>query len=133
MELDNKQVNSIIERAKQEKLTEEEIKVYDSFIAEAGVNLNKITLDDADAIVRHFHSSGASNEFIGNSVNRLAQILPASITAKILLSDNDSDGVPLYRELELGTSATKSEPIANRESLIAPINKIQSRKVDLEL
>ena len=133
MELDSKQVNSIIARAKQENLTEEEVKVYDSFIAEAGAKLNEITLNDADMIVRHFHSSGATNEFIANSVNRLAQLLPANITARILSSDNDSDGVPLYRELELGTSPTKSELIANRESLIAPINKIQSRKVDLEL
>lgn len=133
MELDSKQVNSIIAHAKQENLTEKEVKVYDSFIEEAGVKLNEITLNDADTIVRHFHSSGATNEFIANSVNRLAQVLPANITARILLSDNDSDGVPLYRELELGTSPTKNENIVNRESLISPINKIQSKKSDLEL
>ena len=133
MKIPEQDTDLIIERARQEKLTEEEVKVYDEFIAEAGVNLNKIALNDADAIVRLFHESGATNEFIANTINRLAQILPTDITARILLSDNDGDGVPLYRELELGTKATFQE--SSREITEAKIstNQKKSRNSDIEL
>lgn len=125
--------NLIIERARQEKLTEEEVKVYDGFIAEAGVNLNKITLNDADAMVRFFHESGATNEFIANTINRLAQILPTDLTARILLSDNDGDGVPLYRELELGTKATFQESSREITEARLSTNQTKSKNSDIEL
>ncbi|ODH02507.1 hypothetical protein A4S05_24125 [Nostoc sp. KVJ20] len=37
----------------------------------------------------------------------MAQVAPAHIMTKILFSDNDGDGVPLYEELKLGTKATE--------------------------
>lgn len=123
----------IIERAKQENFTEEEVKVYNDFITEAGVNVEKISEADADAVVRFFHQSESSNEFIANVVNRLAQVLPTHITSRILLSDNDNDGVPLYQELQLGTRVTETETFAEVAQARPLSNQVKSQDNDMEL
>ncbi len=67
-------------------------------------------------------------------VNRLAQVAPAHVMTKILLSDNDGDGVPLYQELQLGTKATEydtpSEIAAARQR---QYQFFPSRDSDIEL
>ncbi|KAB8333887.1 hypothetical protein SD80_011305 [Scytonema tolypothrichoides VB-61278] len=37
----------------------------------------------------------------------MTQVAPAHVMTKLLNSDNDGDGVPLYQELQLGTKATE--------------------------
>ncbi|MEI2578046.1 hypothetical protein [Scytonema sp. PRP1] len=102
------QIELIIQKARQENFTDEEKVIFDGFIVEAGVkNPAKMTEASADAFIRYLNSCEASNEFVANVVNRLAQVAPAHIMTKILLSDNDGDGVPLYQELQLGTKATE--------------------------
>ncbi|KYC34664.1 hypothetical protein WA1_50575 [Scytonema hofmannii PCC 7110] len=102
------QIELIIQKARQENFTDEEKAIFDDFIVEAGVkNPAKMTEASADAFIRYLNSCDASNEFVANVVNRLAQVAPAHIMTKILLSDNDGDGVPLYQELRLGTKATE--------------------------
>ena len=102
------QAELIIQQACKENFTDSEKAIYDDFILEAGVkNPAKMTEATADALIRYLNGCEASNEFIANVVNRLAQVAPAHIMTKILLSDNDGDGVPLYEELKLGTKATE--------------------------
>jgi thiaminase len=102
------QIELIIQKARQENFTDEEKVIFDDFIVEAGVkNPAKMTEASTDAFIRYLDSCEASNEFVANVVNRLAQVAPAHIMTKILLSDNDGDGVPLYQELQLGTKATE--------------------------
>ncbi|MHC5746582.1 MAG: hypothetical protein ACYTXT_32770 [Nostoc sp.] len=102
------QAELIIQQACKENFTDSEKAIYDDFILEAGVkNPSKMTEATADALIRYLNGCEASNEFIANVVNRLAQVAPAHIMTKILLSDNDGDGVPLYEELKLGTKATE--------------------------
>jgi hypothetical protein len=102
------QAELIIQQACKENFTDSEKAIYDDFILEAGVkNPSKMTEATADALIRYLNGCEASNEFIANIVNRLAQVAPAHIMTKILLSDNDGDGVPLYEELKLGTKATE--------------------------
>lgn len=97
----------IIQQARSENFTDNEKAIYDDFIFEAGVkNPAKMNQLDADVFIRYLGSCDASNEFVANVVNRLAQVAPAHIVTKILLSDNDQDGVPLYQELQIGTKAT---------------------------
>lgn len=122
-----------IERTKQEKLTEEEVKVYDDFLSEAGVKLERGSEVNAETIVSFFHESGATNEFIANTIHRLAQILPIDVTAKILLSDNDGDGVPLYRELELGTKVVEAETFAVINEVKLSSGKLKSQEHSLEI
>ncbi|MHC5862119.1 hypothetical protein [Nostoc sp.] len=102
------QAELIIQQACKENFTDSEKAIYDDFILEAGVkNPSKMTEATDDALIRYLDGCEASNEFIANVVNRLAQVAPAHIMTKILLSDNDGDGVPLYEELKLGTKATE--------------------------
>jgi hypothetical protein len=102
------QAELIIQQACKENFTDSEKAIYDDFILEAGVkNPSKMTEATADALIRYLNGCEASNEFIANIVNRLAQVAPVQIMTKILLSDNDGDGVPLYEELKLGTKATE--------------------------
>lgn len=98
----------IIQQACKENFTDSEKAIYDDFILEAGVkNPAKMTEATADALIRYLNGCDASNEFVANIVNRLAQVAPAHIMTKVLKSDNDGDGVPLYEELKLGTKATE--------------------------
>jgi len=101
------QAELIIQQACKENFTDSEKDMYDDFVLEAGVkdpaNMTEAT---ADMLIIYLDSCDASNEFVANVVNRLAQVAPAHIMARILLSDNDGDGVPLYQELQLGTKAT---------------------------
>lgn len=132
MELLKSDPYPFIERAKQEKLTEEEVKVYDDFLSESGVKLDRVSEADAETIVSFFQESGATNEFIANTLNHLAQVLPINVMAKILMSDNDGDGVPLYRELELGTKVTERETFV--EVVLAyTTNDLKVRDRELEL
>ncbi|MCL6753284.1 hypothetical protein KBT16_20865 [Nostoc sp. CCCryo 231-06] len=102
------QAELIIQQACKENFTDSEKAIYDDFILEAGVkNPAKMTEATADALIRYLNGCEASNEFVANVVNRLAQVAPAHIMTKILKSDNDGDGVPLYEELKLGTKATE--------------------------
>lgn len=102
------QVKLIIEQARGESFTDTEKAIYDDFIFESGIkNPAKMSEADADSLVRYLGGSEASNEFVANVVNRLAQVAPAHIVNRILLSDNDGDGVPLYEELRMGTKATE--------------------------
>lgn len=102
------QVKLIIEQAREESFTNSEKAIYDDFILEAGIkNPAKMSEADADSLVRYLGGSEASNEFVANVVNRLAQVAPAHIVNRVLLSDNDGDGVPLYEELRMGTRATE--------------------------
>ena len=102
------QAELIIQQACKENFTDSEKAIYDDFILEAGVkDPAKMTEATADALIRYLNSCEASNEFVANVVNRLAQVAPAHIMTKILKSDNDGDGVPLYEELKLGTKATE--------------------------
>ena len=101
------QAELIIQQACKENFTDSEKAIYDDFILEAGVkNPAKMTEATADALIRYLDGCDASNEFVANIVNRLAQVAPAYIMTKILLSDSDGDGVLLYEELKLGTKAT---------------------------
>ncbi len=122
-----------IERARQERLTPEEVKVYDQFLSEAGVNFNKISEADPELIAKFFHESGASNEFIANTINRLAQVLPTNVISRILLSDNDYDGVPLYRELELGSNVITNELLPVSSTTPPQKSIIKEKQSDLEL
>ncbi|OCQ93374.1 hypothetical protein BCD64_00265 [Nostoc sp. MBR 210] len=102
------QAELIIQQACKENFTDSEKAIYDDFILEAGVkNPAKMTEATADALIRFLNGCEASNEFVANVVNRLAQVAPAHIMTRILLSDNDGDGVPLYEELKLGTKVTE--------------------------
>lgn len=102
------QAELIIQQACKENFTDSEKAIYDDFILEAGVkNPAKMTEATADALIRYLNGCEASNEFVANVVNRLAQVASAHIMTKILLSDNDGDGVPLYEELKLGTKVTE--------------------------
>jgi len=102
------QAELIIQQACKENFTDSEKAIYDDFILEAGVkNPAKMTEATADALIRYLNGCEASNEFVANVVNRLVQVAPAHIMTKILLSDNDGDGVPLYEELKLGTKVTE--------------------------
>nr|MDZ8016321.1 hypothetical protein [Nostoc sp. ZfuVER08] len=102
------QAELIIQQACKENFTDSEKAIYDDFILEAGVkNPAKMTEATADALIRYLNGCEASNEFVANVVNRLSQVAPAHIMTKILLSDNDGDGVPLYEELKLGTKVTE--------------------------
>jgi hypothetical protein len=102
------QAELIIQQACKENFTHSEKAIYDDFILEAGVkNPAKMTEATADALIRFLNGCEASNEFVANVVNRLAQVAPSHIMTKILLSDNDGDGVPLYEELKLGTKVTE--------------------------
>lgn len=102
------QVELIIEQACKETFTDSEKALYDDFVLEAGIkNPANMTEADADSLVRYLGSSEASNEFVANVINRLAQVAPAYVVNKILLSDNDNDSIPLYQELKMGTKATK--------------------------
>ncbi|RCJ41868.1 hypothetical protein A6770_36015 [Nostoc minutum NIES-26] len=102
------QAELIIQQACKENFTDSEKAIYDDFILEAGVkNPAKMTEATADALIRFLNGCEASNEFVANVLNRLAQVVPAHIMTKILLSDNDGDGVPLYEELKLGTKVTE--------------------------
>lgn len=102
------QAELIIQQACKENFTDSEKAIYDDFILEAGVkNPAKMTEATADALIRYLNGCEASNEFVANVVNRLAQVAPAHIMTKVLLSDNDGDGVPLYEELKLGTKVTE--------------------------
>lgn len=88
----------------------------------------------ADMLIRYLDGCDASNEFVANVVNRLAQVAPVHIMTRILLSDNDGDGVPLYQELQLGTKAT----VFNTPSEIAAAQQKQYqffpiRNSDMEL
>jgi hypothetical protein len=84
------------------------VTMYDDFISNAGVkNPAKMNSADVDAFLRYLYSSNASNEFVANVVNRLAQVAPAEIVNLVLLSDRDGDGVLLYQELRLGIRATE--------------------------
>lgn len=116
------QAELIIQQACKENFTDSEKVIYDDFILEAGVkNPAKMTEATADALIRYLNGCEASNEFVANVVNRLAQVAPAHIMTRILLSDNDGDGVPLYQELQLGTKAT----IFNAPSEIAAAQQKQ--------
>ncbi|MHC5762731.1 hypothetical protein [Nostoc sp.] len=102
------QAELIIQQACKENFTDSEKAIYDDFILEAGVkDPAKMTEANADMLIRYLDGCDASNEFVANVVNRLAQVAPAHIMTKILLSDNDGDGVPLYQELRLGTQVTE--------------------------
>jgi hypothetical protein len=102
------QVELIIEQARKEIFTDLEKSLYEDFVMEAGIkNPANMTEADADSLVRYLGSSEASNEFVANVINRLVQVAPAYVVNKILLSDNDGDGVPLYQELKMGTKATE--------------------------
>ncbi|GAB1540913.1 hypothetical protein NUACC21_35820 [Scytonema sp. NUACC21] len=103
-----KQVKSIIERARSESFNDNELVIYDDFLSETGVkNPAEMTSVDVDAFLKYLYSSNASNEFVANVVNRLAQVAPAEIVNLVLLSDRGGDGVLLYQELRLGTRATE--------------------------
>ncbi|BAY63574.1 hypothetical protein NIES25_67440 (plasmid) [Nostoc linckia NIES-25] len=129
------QIELIIIQAHSESFTDEEKVIYDDFIAETGVeNPAKMTAATVDVFIRYLNSCEASNEFVANVINRLAQLAPAHIMTKILLSDNDGDGVPLYQELQLGTKAT----VFNTPSEIAAAQQKQYqffpiRNSDIEL
>lgn len=106
--IQKQQVELIIQQARKENFTDTEKAIYDDFILEAGVrDPGKMTEATADALIRYLNGCDASNEFVANIVNRLAQVAPAHIMTKILLSDNDGDGVSLYEELKLGTKVTE--------------------------
>lgn len=125
----------IIQQACKENFTDSEKAIYDDFILEAGVkNPAKMTEAIADALIRYLNGCEASNEFVANIVNRLAQVVPAHIMSKILLSDNDGDGVPLYEELKLGTKATEfdtSFEIATARQSQQQFFRTQDRDVEL--
>ncbi|WP_026735942.1 hypothetical protein [Fischerella sp. PCC 9605] len=133
--IQKQQAELIIQQACKENFTDNEKAIYDDFIVEAGVkNPAKMTEACADAFIKYLDSCEASNEFVANVVNRLAQVAPAHIMTKILLSDNDGDGVPLYQELQLGTKATEydtpSEIAAARQR---QYQFFPSRDSDIEL
>lgn len=133
--IQKQQVELIIQQACKENFTDSEKAIYDDFILEAGVkDPAKMTEATADMLIRYLDGCDASNEFVANVVNRLAQVAPAHIMTRILLSDNDGDGVPLYQEIQLGTKAT----VFNTPSEIAAAQQKQYqffpiRNSDIEL
>jgi hypothetical protein len=91
------QTELIIQQACKENSTDSEKAIYDDFILEAGVkDPGKMTETTADALIRYLDGCNASNEFVVNIVNRLAQVAPAHIMTKILKSDHDGDAIPYF-------------------------------------
>ena len=107
MQSDN-QIERIIQRALLESFSDYEKLLFDGFLIEnTKANPANWTTVDADNFVSRLDGADVSNEFLANAITRLAQLAPSHIISRILQSDNDGDGVPLYEELKLGTKATE--------------------------
>ncbi|MBW4505169.1 MAG: hypothetical protein KME64_01420 [Scytonematopsis contorta HA4267-MV1] len=103
-----KQIESIIKRACAETFSDSEKYIIDDFLqSTGGGNPANWTAIDADRFIARLDGADVSNEFLSGAITRLAQLAPAHIVSRVLGSDRDGDGVPLYEELKLGTRATE--------------------------
>jgi hypothetical protein len=106
--MSDKQIELIIQRASASTFSDFEKHIIDDFLQEtSGKNPANWTAIDADRFISCLDSADVSNEFLSGAITRLAQLAPAHIVSRVLGSDRDSDGVPLYEELKLGTRATE--------------------------
>ncbi|MBW4512197.1 MAG: hypothetical protein KME64_37745 [Scytonematopsis contorta HA4267-MV1] len=121
-----KQIESIIKRASTETFSDSEKYIIDDFLqSTGGGNPANWTVIDADRFIARFDGADVSNEFLSGAITRLAQIAPAHIVSRVLGSDRDGDGIPLYEELKLGTRATKYDTpqdiaVARQKQYISP-------------
>ncbi len=104
----DKQIELIIQRACAESFSDSEKYIIDDFLQETGgKNPANWTVIDADLFISRLDGADVSNEFLSGAITRLAQLAPAHIVSRVLGSDRDGDGIPLYEELKLGTRATE--------------------------